>query len=133
MPEPTPTAPGALRIAVVDDNEDSADSLAMLLEMQGHEVRVANDGLAAVKLLGEFRPHAVLLDIGLPGIDGFEVARRVRAQPWGRQGMLLIALTGWGQQQDKDATAQAGFDHHLVKPVDPDDLAPMLERLAGPA
>ncbi|RZL10057.1 MAG: response regulator [Rubrivivax sp.] len=132
MPEPIPTAPGVLRIAVVDDNEDSADSLAMLLEMQGHELRVANDGLAAVMLLAEFRPHAVLLDIGLPGIDGFEVARRVRAQPWG-QAMLLVALTGWGQQQDKDATAQAGFDHHLVKPVNPDDLAPMLERLARQA
>jgi PAS domain S-box-containing protein len=129
--EPSPAATGVLRIAVVDDNEDSADSLAMLLEMQGHEVRVANDGLGAVTLLSDFRPHAVLLDIGLPGIDGFEVARRVRAQPWG-QGMLLIALTGWGQQQDKDATAQAGFDHHLVKPVDPDDLAPMLGRLSRP-
>ncbi len=129
--EQSVSAPLTLRIAVVDDNEDSADSLAMLLEMQGHEVRVANDGLAAVELLAGFQPQAVLLDIGLPGIDGFEVARRVRGQPWGRP-MLLIALTGWGQQQDKEASAQAGFDHHLVKPVDPDTLAPMLERLARP-
>jgi CheY-like chemotaxis protein len=103
---------------VVDDNEDAASTVAELLQMSGNEVQVANDGTTAVAKTAEFRPDVVLLDIGLPDINGYEVARRIRRLEGVRQ-PILIALTGWGQQQDKEAAAQAGFDHHWTKPVDP--------------
>jgi PAS domain S-box-containing protein len=106
------------RLLVVDDNEDAANTVADLLQMSGNEVVIANDGASAVQRAAEFRPDVVLLDIGLPDINGYEVARRIRKLEGVRQ-PILIALTGWGQQQDKDAAAQAGFDHHWTKPVDP--------------
>ena len=110
-----------LRILVVDDNEDAASSSAMLLKMMGNHVRTAYDGEEAVQAAGEFHPHVVLLDIGLPKMNGYEVARTIRQQPWGSN-MVLIAVTGWGQEADKRMSEEAGFDHHMVKPVDPRTL-----------
>ena len=112
------TMPQARKMLVVDDNEDAASTVAELLRIFGNEVRVVFDGLSAVQSTREFRPDVVLLDIGLPDMSGYEVARRIRKLEGVRQ-PILIALTGWGQQQDKDAAAQAGFDHHWTKPVDP--------------
>jgi CheY-like chemotaxis protein len=116
----------ALRVLVVDDKEDSAKSLGMLLEMTGNEVRIAQDGAAAVREAGEFRPHAVVLDIGMPRMNGYDAARAIRREPWGRD-VYLIALTGWGQDIDRVRSRDAGFDLHLVKPVAPSEI---LERLA---
>jgi PAS domain S-box-containing protein len=104
------------RILVVDDNRDTADSMAMTLEMMGHPSRTAYDGLEAVQSAASFRPEVVLLDIGLPKLNGYDAARRIREQPWGKD-MILIALTGWGQEADKRRASDAGFDHHLTKPV----------------
>lgn len=105
------------RILVVDDNRDTADSLSMMLRLMGHDLRTAYDGLEAVQAAATFRPHVVLLDIGLPKMNGYEAARSIRGQPWGTT-MALIAVTGWGQEQDKRRALEAGFDHHLTKPVD---------------
>ncbi len=121
------------RLLVVDDNRDAADSLAMLLRLQGHEVRVAHDGPAALEMVKGYCPALVFLDIGMPGMDGYEVARRLRQQP-GLENVRLAALTGWGQQEDRRRTAEAGFDHHLVKPVEPkalDGLLADLKRAKG--
>lgn len=104
------------RILVVDDNVDAAESAGEILRLLGNEVSVVHDGLAAVAAVDEWRPEVVLLDIGLPGIDGYEVARRVRGSAHGK-GVMLIALTGWGQDQDKQRTSDTGFDLHWVKPV----------------
>jgi CheY-like chemotaxis protein len=114
------------RILVVDDNRDSADSLARLLELMGHETAIAYDGPSAVETADEYRPEVMLLDVGLPGLDGYEVARRIRAQEWGKS-ITLIAATGWGQPEDRRRSREAGFDHHLVKPIDLDDLGKFLE------
>jgi CheY-like chemotaxis protein len=105
------------RILIVDDNQDAADSLAMMLALEGHEVRQTYAGANALACLREFQPDVILLDIGLPGMDGYEVARRIRAQPEGGT-VRLIALTGYGQESDKSRTRAAGFDEHLVKPVE---------------
>ncbi len=113
------------RILVVDDNRDSADSLAALLRLRGHDVRTAYDGPSAVESVGAFGPEVVLLDIGLPGMDGYDVAGRIRQAPGGSR-LLLIAITGWGQQEDLRRSSEAGFDAHLVKPVDPRVLRQML-------
>jgi CheY-like chemotaxis protein len=114
------------RILVVDDNRDSADSLARLLElMGGHETAISYDGPSAVEKAEEYRPEVVLLDVGLPGIDGYEVCRRIRANEWGKS-ILLIAATGWGQPEDRRKSREAGFDHHLVKPIDLDELVKFL-------
>jgi CheY-like chemotaxis protein len=123
----TPRSP-ALRILVVDDNVDSADSMALLLSLDGHEVRTAFDGLSALTEAAEFQPKAVLLDIGLPGMDGYEVARRLRELP-GLRDVLMIAVTGYGQQDDRAHSKAAGFDYHLVKPVDPEHLSQLLNGL----
>jgi PAS domain S-box-containing protein len=121
-PEQASTGPNpSLRILVVDDNRDAADSLGMLLAVSGHETRIAYDGASALALAEDYRPEIVLLDLGMPGMDGYEVARRLRARPWGHE-LLLVALTGWGQEDDRRRTRQAGFDHHFTKPVDPDEL-----------
>jgi PAS domain S-box-containing protein len=120
-----PKAMTARRILVVDDIRDSADSLAMLLRLGGNEVQTAYDGLAAVEAAERLRPDVVLLDIGMPKLNGYEACRRLREQPWG-QGLLLVALTGWGQEEDKRRTEEAGFDAHLVKPVDPNALMNLL-------
>jgi PAS domain S-box-containing protein len=104
------------RILVVDDNRDAADCLTMMLQMMGHETHTAYDGLEAVQAAATFRPEIVLLDIGLPKMNGYEVARHIRQQPWG-ESLALIAQTGWGQEEDKRRALEAGFDHHLTKPV----------------
>ena len=110
------TGNGARRILVVDDNVDNAESLSMLLSLNGHETRVAFDGLVALELAGQFRPEVVLLDIGLPKMNGLDVCRHIRKEPWGGE-IKIIAVTGWGQDIDRQKSADAGFDHHLVKPV----------------
>jgi PAS domain S-box-containing protein len=139
-PEPAGTAgdgrvqeprPSGHRLLVVDDNRDAADSLAMLLRLQGHEVRVTHDGPAALGLAPTFRPDVVFLDIGMPGMDGYEVARRLRQQP-GLEKVVLAALTGWGQKEDRRRTADAGFDHHLVKPPEPKAVVDILADLKQP-
>jgi signal transduction histidine kinase/CheY-like chemotaxis protein len=119
--------PSATRILVVDDNHDSADSLGLLLELMGNEVRIVHDGLEALAVANEFQPRVILLDIGLPSISGYEVARTIRAQEqaWARNA-LLIAVTGWGDDSDRQLSKEAGFDHHLVKPLDPDALNKLL-------
>jgi signal transduction histidine kinase len=117
-----------IRILVVDDNQDSADSLGLLMKLMGNEVRVVNDGLEAVDVANKFEPRVVLLDIGLPTLDGYETAKRIRQQPWGSQA-VLIAVTGWGEAVDRQRSTKAGFDHHLVKPVDPDVLTNLLASL----
>jgi len=122
---PAHMSPPSLRILVVDDNRDAADSLAMLLRTTGNDIRTAYDGLEAVQVASEFRPDVVLLDIGLPKIDGHEVAQRIRKESWGRQ-MCLIAVTGWSDETDRARSRAAGFDHHLVKPLDPGHLAQLL-------
>jgi CheY-like chemotaxis protein len=114
------------RIVVADDNEDSAQSFAMLLSFSGHEVRVAHDGEQALDALRDYRPDIAFLDIGMPLLSGYEVAERVRAEPWGRD-MKLIAVTGWGQADDKLRARTAGFDQHLIKPIDPVDVERLLD------
>jgi len=116
------------RILVVDDNQDSADSMGLLLNLLGNEVRIVHDGLAAVDVANEFKPQVVLLDIGLPTLNGYEAAKKIRRKPWGKQA-VLIAVTGWGETVDRERSKQAGFDHHLVKPVEPDVLTNLLSSL----
>ncbi len=116
------------RILLADDNRDALDSLATLLQCDGHEVHTAADGAEALALAAICRPDVMLLDIGMPKLDGYEVARRVRAEPWGK-GTVLIALTGWGQDEDRRRSREVGFDNHLVKPLDPDKLSAMLAKL----
>lgn len=122
--ESVPTGEG-LKLLIVDDNRDAADALSMMLELLGNEVRTAYDGEEALAAAEEFEPDAVLLDLGMPKIDGYEVARGMRAQPWSAR-CCLIALTGWGQEEDKRRTREAGFDFHLVKPVEPADVQRIL-------
>jgi CheY-like chemotaxis protein len=120
-------SPTGRRILVVDDNRDAAESLQMLLELYGHEVRVAHDGEEALAAFAKDRPEVILLDIGLPRLDGFEVARRLRADGQNRD-VLLVALTGYGKHEDRAHSREAGFDHHLVKPVEPTMLMSLLAR-----
>jgi PAS domain S-box-containing protein len=124
-PEPAVPAVGSRRVLVVDDNRDSAESLAMLLQTFGHEVRTAFDGQEGVRTARTFRPDLVLMDIGLPGLNGYDAARAIRSEPWGRR-VRLVALTGWGSDEDRRRSHEAGFDHHLVKPVDFDDVLEVL-------
>jgi signal transduction histidine kinase/ActR/RegA family two-component response regulator len=126
--ESKPTGPLVLphrRVLVVDDNRDAALSLSRLLRLLGAEVETVHDGPSALKLMQSYRPAVVLLDIGMPNMDGYEVARRIRSDP-DFAAVQLIALTGWGQQQDRDRTAEAGFNHHLVKPADIDAIESLL-------
>jgi len=116
-----PAAPAGRRILVADDNHDAAESLAMMLRMGGNDVRTGRDGVEAVTIAQSYHPQVVLLDIGMPRMNGYDAARRIRSEPWGRE-MMLIALTGWGQDEDKRRAREAGFDHHLTKPVDADEL-----------
>lgn len=122
------SAPSARRVLVVDDLKDNADTLALLLESLGHEARTAYGGEEALRVGQEFRPEAVFLDIGMPDIDGFETCRRIRNTGWGRSA-YIVAVTGWGQPHDRCRTEDAGFDQHLIKPVDPDTLSLLLENL----
>ena len=123
----TPSA--TYRILVVDDGRDAADSLALLLRLHGHETRTAHDGLNAVEVAEAFRPDVVLLDIGMPRLNGYEACRRIRAAPWGKN-TVLIAQTGWGQEEDRRQTEAAGFDAHIVKPVDYTRLLRLISSLA---
>jgi CheY-like chemotaxis protein len=116
------------RLLVVDDNADAALSLATLLRLQGHAVKIAHDGSAAVDIAVSWRPNLVFLDLGMPGMDGYQVAHRLREQP-GLEKVVLAALTGWGQPDDRRRTSEAGFDHHLVKPVEPTSLETILAGL----
>jgi PAS domain S-box-containing protein len=131
--EPTPrtenaTEAPARRILVVDDNRDAAETMSLILQLLGNDVRLAYDGLEAVLKAEQFRPAVVLMDIGMPRLNGYEAARRIREQPWGN-GMTLVALTGWGQEEDKEKTRAAGFDHHLTKPAEPDVIRELLAKL----
>lgn len=116
---------GSHRILVVDDNQDAASTLSLLLQLDGHEVECANDGATALEIAAHYRPRLVLLDIGMPGMDGYAVARKVRSAPWGKD-MVLIAITGWGLPNDRAQAMAAGFDDHLVKPVDPELIRSLL-------
>jgi len=118
----------ARRILIVDDNRDAAASLSMLLTITGHETHVVHDGLSAVEAADTHRPEVILLDIGLPELNGYEVCRRVRAQAWGKD-MAIIALTGWGQAEDRRRSHEVGFDGHIVKPVDYEALMTLLRSL----
>jgi CheY-like chemotaxis protein len=119
----------ALRILVVDDNRDAADSLATLLEVYGHTGLVAYDGETALEKAEKMRPHVALVDIGMPSMNGHEVARRIKEAPWGKD-TLLVAVTGWGAKSDRARSKEAGFAYHLTKPVDYDTLASLLATAA---
>ncbi len=127
---PPVTGAPTRRVLVVDDNRDSAESLAMLLRLVGHDVRTVHDGRQALVVAEAYRPDFVLLDIGLPGMDGYEVAKRLRAEPWGSE-MKLVALTGYGGEEDRRRSQAAGFAQHLIKPVDFDTLLATLAALEG--
>ncbi len=116
------------RVLVVDDNVDAAVSLGMLLKLAGQEVRVAYDGPAALRQAMDFHPQLVLLDIGMPGMDGYEVCRRLRHES-ALTKATVVALTGWGQDEDRRRSHEAGFDHHIVKPVEPSALQRLLDDL----
>jgi signal transduction histidine kinase len=120
-----PVAQVRRNILIADDNQDALESLALMLRLEGHEVHCASDGEEALALAGQRRPEIVVLDVGMPKLDGCEVARRIRAESWGR-GAVLVALTGWGQDVDRRRSREAGFDMHLVKPVDPATICEML-------
>ena len=126
----TPSWRSRCRVLVVDDNIDSAQSMGMLLELEGLTVELAYDGEQALRQAAEFKPNAVLLDIGLPDIDGLEVARRLRAT-YGIECPRLIALSGWGQASDKQRALDAGFERHFTKPVEPATLAAVLSQRAS--
>jgi len=127
----TPDTSLGRRILVVDDNVDAAMSLAVLLGLMGHETRTAHDGLEAMAVADQFKPDVALLDIGMPKLNGYETARRMRQETWGRQ-MLLVALTGWGQETDRARSNDAGFNSHLVKPVDIAEIERVLARKRAP-
>jgi DNA-binding response OmpR family regulator len=123
-PEQRPPVPG-LRVLVVDDNRDGAASLAALLRLAGHEVSVCHDGEEAVTLAGRLRPKVILMDLGLPRMNGHQAARAIRSQSWS-EGICLIALTGWGQEEARRESRESGFDYHLVKPTEPGQLFSLL-------
>jgi CheY-like chemotaxis protein len=117
------------RVLLIDDNIDAAESLAQLLSLSGHDARTAIDGANGLREAVEFKPEVVFCDLGLPGMSGYEVAKALRALPEGRE-LVLVALTGYGQPSDREKTAQAGFDAHLVKPVDPSVIESFLDDYA---
>jgi CheY-like chemotaxis protein len=119
-----------MKVLVADDNRDAAVSLGMILELGNHEVLVAHDGEEALKIARDALPEAIILDIGMPGITGDQVARAIRLEPWGAQ-VLMVAVTGWGQAEDKERASAAGFDHHLTKPVDVDRMEKLLVDFAA--
>jgi CheY-like chemotaxis protein len=116
------------RILVVDDNRDAAESMRMLLQLLGGEVRTAYDGLEALASAERFLPQAVLLDIGLPKLDGFSAARHIRAQDWGKS-MILVALSGWCREEDRQHSLSAGFNGHLAKPVEVEEIRNLIQGL----
>jgi CheY-like chemotaxis protein len=120
----------ARRILVADDNRDSADSLAMMLEMLGHEVSSAHDGVEALETAKASKPELVFMDLGMPRMNGYDAARLIRSQPECK-GTVLVALTGWGQEEDRRRSYEAGFDHHIVKPIDFSAVEKLLKELNG--
>jgi signal transduction histidine kinase/ActR/RegA family two-component response regulator len=116
------------RILVADDNRDAAESMSMVLRLMGNEVRTVHDGMQAVEEAAAFRPDVVLLDIGMPRLNGYDAARRIRAERWGKS-IMVVAMTGWGQDEDKRLASEAGFDRHFTKPVDPDDIERLIAGL----
>ncbi|MEO7391103.1 MAG: ATP-binding protein, partial [Ramlibacter sp.] len=127
LPAPRPPV---RRIVVADDNVDAAESLSLMLEMAGHETRTAHDGEEAFRIASEFRPDVMVLDIAMPGLDGHDLARRIRSEAWGNS-VLLIAASGWGQNESKQQSRDAGFNHHLVKPIEFDALELLLRTDPG--
>ena len=125
-----PTASESLRVLVVDDNHDTVLLLSMMISMRGHEVAKAHNGIEALTAVQEFRPDVVFLDIGLPSLDGYEVARAIRETTSGAR-VHLVALTGWGSDEDKLRSYEAGFDQHLTKPVEGASIAAILEEAAA--
>jgi CheY-like chemotaxis protein len=126
-------APGVgLRILIVDDNRDAADTCATVLELSGHHVQTAYTPHQAIELAEVFRPHAMLLDIGLPELNGYELARKIRQTAWGSE-VVLVAVTGWGQSEDRRRALEAGFDHHLTKPVEPEAIESVLQVVSSSA
>jgi signal transduction histidine kinase len=123
-------APATLRILIADDNQDAAETLAALLDFMGHEARCVHDGLAAVQAAVDYRPNLVLLDIGMPQLNGYEACRRIREAAQGAA-MVMVAVTGWGQPEDRRKSADAGFDHHMVKPVDLAALETLVQQVAA--
>ena len=126
LPETTQVPGKCARVLVVDDNVDAAQTVAMLLETSGHEVRIAHDGPEALAMALAWHPDLLLLDIGLPGLNGFQVAERIRQEPT-LKNVVLVALTGYGQEADRRRSKDAGFDHHLVKPADFEEMEKILE------
>ena len=120
------------RILVVDDNADAADGLAMLLAMEGHDTDTAHDGEEAIDKAASRTPDVIFLDIGMPKLNGYDTCRRIREHPWGKR-ILLVALTGWGQEEDRLRSSEAGFDEHIVKPADGDTLRKVLASLSAEA
>ncbi|MGV3559215.1 response regulator [Larkinella arboricola] len=123
----TAKAPG-YRILVVDDNQDSATTLTMLLKLKGNEVHTRYGGRTGLEAAENLHPQVVILDIGMPGMDGYETCRHIRQQPWGKD-TVIVALTGYGREEDKRKTQEAGFDGHLIKPVDLASLTQLLDTL----
>jgi len=121
-----------MKVLVVDDNRDAAMSLSMLVELLGYETQTAYDGQEALDVAEQFTPDVVLLDLGMPRMDGFEACRRMRERPWGSR-VAVIAVTGWGQAEDQRRTEAAGFDRHLLKPVAADLMVEMLAKLDSAA
>jgi two-component system CheB/CheR fusion protein len=126
----TSEAPATARILVADDNLDSADSLSMMLEMLGHEVSSAHDGLEALETAKRSKPELIFMDLGMPRMSGYDAARLIRSAPE-CNGVVLVALTGWGQEEDRRRSLEAGFDHHIVKPIDFAIVEKLLEDLNG--
>jgi CheY-like chemotaxis protein len=125
-----PIATARRRVLVADDNLDAAESLAMLLTMMGHEVRAAHDGVQAIEQAEQFRPDLILMDVGMPKVDGLQAATQIRSMVWGAE-PVIVALTGWGQEADRQRSKDAGCDVHLVKPLDFERLSVLLSELAG--
>ncbi len=119
-----------MKVLVADDNRDAALSLGALLEMSGHAVLIAHDGDEALRIARQAMPDAMILDIGMPRLTGDQVARAVRSEPWAER-VFLVAVTGWGEPEDKERASAAGFDHHLTKPVDVDELEKLLGDFAA--
>jgi CheY-like chemotaxis protein len=119
--DPQANSMASRRILIADDNRDSAETMGMLLNLSGHEIHLAHTGAEALEVARRVRPDIGIFDIGMPDMNGYDVAERIRHEVWGKD-MVLIAVTGWGQDSDKRRALAAGFDHHLTKPVDPDKL-----------
>src|SRR5262249_14637266 len=133
LSEDESTAFDRKRILIADDNKDVASSLEVMLKIMGHEVRTANYGTEAVEIAREFHPDLILLDIGMPGLNGYDACTRIREQRWSRMHkMIIVALTGWGQEETRQKSEMAGFDHYFVKPIDPSALKGLLKKLQSP-